>query len=637
MHPANAEDRHARRDRGHHLTRRTFLSVAGLAGATLVATRVIQKDVIGGLEQRASRWSEATTWSHLRPGQGDVVLITRPVLLDTDARVSGIEIAAGGALIFEPGRTTYLRSSGNVVVHGRLRMRPSRAEFVHHLIFEDVEEDRFVGSGNRVLDSDVGLWVMGRGRLDAGGSPKAPWLWLDGAADRGSTTLSLASDPVGWRVGDDLIVTPTLEATAQGFSAAHDEVVVKAIDGRVITLSAPLRSDHPEVAFGGERSRTAEVLNLSRNVSIEGTPRGRSHVFIRSSVPQNIANLRIRYMGPRHAERSGTSLVTGRYGLHFHECFDRSRGSLVEGVVVRDSGSHAFVPHHSDGVTFRGCVSHDTFEDAFWWDDEHHSDDTLFADCVASYVRSDPAFRGYTLSGFVLGGGMGNTARGCVAVGVQGTRTSSGYHWPSKRLSDGTWGFQQCLAHNNNANGIYVWQNSPRSHVIEDFVGYHNGRTGVLHGAYRNHYRYRGCQLIANRGSAMELWANADEEGIELADMTFDAGGFSDYAVLTGDRIAEPQARTRFLRCSFRRYRKAGFGVLSDRSVDPRHAMPEADDFIDCTWDATEFWLAPRIDPRSVIRVQDPRHGSISLQRRDGSGSVMRSWDAAVNRIAPFA
>lgn len=59
-------------------------------------------------------------------------------------------------------------------------------------------------------------------------------------------------------------------------------------------------------------------MNLTCNVRIEGTEGHRAHVFIHSSQPQSIRYAQLRYMGPRQADGGYTSLVLGRYGLHFH-------------------------------------------------------------------------------------------------------------------------------------------------------------------------------------------------------------------------------------------------------------------------------------------------------------------------------
>jgi hypothetical protein len=44
-----------------------------------------------------------------------------------------------------------------------------------------------------------------------------------------------------------------------------------------------------------------------------------------------------------------------------------------------------------------------------------------------------------------------------------------------------------------------VWQNNDNPHVVEDFVTYRNGDSGVEHGAYANVYLYRDALSVDNR------------------------------------------------------------------------------------------------------------------------------------------
>ena len=130
-------------------------------------------------------------------------------------------------------------------------------------------------------------------------------------------------------------------------------------------------------------------------------------------------------MGPR----KGDDEVLGRYAIHFHADNDGSRGSLVDGVAVYDSTGHGFASHLSNGVTFRDCIAHDMVDDAFWWDlsldgggrDLVPSHDIVYERCVASFVKSGGNSR-FNLTGFLMGAGNGNIARGCVATGRGGRR-----------------------------------------------------------------------------------------------------------------------------------------------------------------------------------------------------------------------
>jgi hypothetical protein len=177
-------------------------------------------------------------------------------------------------------------------------------------------------------------------------------------------------------------------------------------------------------------------------------------------------------------------------------CDNGSRGSKVRGTVIRDCGSHAFVPHTSHGVAFRDCIAFGINEDAFWWDGGERTDDTSWIHCLAANLVPIPDFRGYRLAGFNLGVGTNNRLVGSVVVGNQGNKSAGGFSWPEKGGS-GLWLFQNCVAHNNKAAGIFVWQNNAGNHVIEDYVAYRNG-LGIWHGAYNNLYDYERCVTFEN-------------------------------------------------------------------------------------------------------------------------------------------
>jgi hypothetical protein len=576
-----------------------------------------------------ARWSDPRTWGGTVPGQGDVAVISKDVLLDVDARVAGIVIRRGASLTFHPRRSITLRSTGNVVVRGRLTMRPTSRSKTHRLVFLGVDESKFVGGGMEVLAQDVGLWVMGRGRLDIAGSSKRAWTRTVGGISAGATEITLDADPVGWRVGDLLALTPTVHPSVPDHFNAYDYPRVAAVDGRRIVLDRPTRFEHPVVTVKEGVTYAPEVLNLTRNVRIEGTPQGRAHVFIHSSRSQTVKNAALRYLGPRQADAEGfTQIVLGRYPLHFHHCHNGSRGSIVGNVVIRECGSHAFVPHESHGVTFRNCISHDTFEDAYWWDHATETTDTIYDRCVASLVRTDPPFRGFTLTGFFLGATDGNTARGCVAVSVRGSVNASGFSWPED--NDGTWTFENCVAHNNFVNGIFTWQNTSKLHVVSTFVGYHNGRFGILHGAYQNGYRYEDSILYANGEGPLAVAAvSTAVRVLTFSNLYCDAGGLAQHAVVGGSEVLQvpPLAATRFTNCTFKGYTKAAFGFTCET------CLPYLAEIRDCTFEANEFWLASGIDPATYVEVRDPTHGAISLQRADLPGQYRPEWNASVNAL----
>jgi hypothetical protein len=373
-----------------------------------------------------------------------------------------LTVQIGQILRFDPNAHTTVEITGNLVVLGTLEMKPAPG-IQHTLKFVGVNESAFVGGGTKVLESDRGLWVMGSGRLDLVGDTKAGW-------------NRTGSDPT-WKATDELKVAPTAlgDYGGQGFAS--------------FAMGSPVPQADPSVP-------KAEVINLTRSVHIQGTPSGRSHVFILSTVPQTIRYVEFRYLGPRQPAEDGTVGVMGRYPLHFHLAGDGSRGSIVEGNVVRDSGNRAIVPHASHGITVRDNVAYDVFDIPYWWDENDISHDSTWEHNFAGFVRVDPPYRGFDNSGFLLGLGERNVSINNAAAGIQGNKQCSGFIWPSS--PSGLWGFSGNVAHNNNCSGIFVWQNDDTPHFITDFIAYRNKVAGIDHGAYNNGYIYTNLYLFQN-------------------------------------------------------------------------------------------------------------------------------------------
>ncbi|MGH2784111.1 MAG: hypothetical protein ACRDJ1_02510 [Actinomycetota bacterium] len=580
-----------------------------------------------------TRWSDPATWNGKLPGPGDIAKINSPVLLDMDPSVGGVEIGPAGSLTFDPNKSHTLTSKGNVIVRGRLTMRPSTASILHKILITGSKESAFKGGGAIPLATDTGLWVTAGGVFDAIGSAKRGWIRAAGSIARGKASVTLAETPSGWRAGDEVVLTPTRSPASGPPDTAYDTATIKSISGRTITLSKKTSFDHPAVAVGNGKTFTAEVLNLTRNVRVEGKPGARIHVFLNSSKKQTIKHIGIRYAGPRQ----GGNVVLGRYGLHFHMVGSHSRGSLVEGVVVRDTGSHSFVPHASDGITVRDCVAHNVVNAAYWWDPLHGNEtkDLTYDRCVASLVRAEGGGE-FRLPGFWLGHGDGNTTVGCVAVGVGGSKNASGFNWPESPGSreDGTvWGFRDNVAHNNKVDGIFTWQNNLGPSVIDRFVAYHNGKAGIEHGAYKNVYQYKNSILYGNGTAAVIIHAVAGQSNptMSFKNLLCDGAGRSNYVVLFERHTAPPAKHTQIVGCTLKGYKKAAFGLLDNSAKQPDNV-----DVVDCTFAGNEFWLANDVDPETLIRVQDPKHGALALRRADQPGTFYPQWNARVSQISKF-
>ncbi len=620
----------------------------------------------------------------------------------------GFTVPAGEVWEFDPTTSTTVTVGANVVVYGVLRMRPASPTVIHRLRFTGVDESSFVGGGLEVLDTDVGLWVMGAGRLDLQGTPKRAWTrtgwdpsWNDiddvriapfAVGDFGSDGFrrytrgqsvpsavvrmpgrlprlagrnryetaalvardgfgsgvrrvyvatgldfpdALAGAAVAGALGAPLLLTDrgTLPGATRDALAALDPSEIVVLGGTAAIspgVEGAIGAVVPEATTSEDRVLAPEILNLTRNVKIEGTPAGRAHVLIRSSSPQTVRYVEIRNMGARRPEGGFTEGVLGRYGLHFHRCGDGSRGSLVEGVVVAEAGNHAFVPHASHGITFRDCIAYDVFEDAFWWDVKDRTDDLVWESCVAALVREDPDFRGFRLAGFLLGHGDRLTVTGCVAVAVQGTKTAAGFAWPEFTggardedgdLLEGIWEFTDNISHNNRVDGVFTWQNTPEpGHIVSDSVFYRNGQAGIEHGAYINRYKYRRLVLwqngLASDTMGAQIIQHAQGDGLEFSDIVTAGGPRS---VLAVAHRGGP-ARTRYLRNSF----GDRTAVVIREFEGSQGFEPGWYDFVDCG-----------VEPDDVV-IESAVRG-MSLRSQNGSSAFEITYDGEVRTIPPFA
>lgn len=417
--------------------------------------------------------------------------IDRPadrVLSGNESFPDGFKVPHGEVWEFDPSSNTTVESGGNVVVRGVLRMKPASDSVVHKLRFVGVDEGDFQGGGMTVKESDVGLWVMGFGRLRIVGSRKSAWTRI--------------GEPTNWKASDSVIVCPVRPGK---WAPDHFES----------TTWGNFERPDPVIIDGDEYH--AEVLNMERNVIIEGTPGGRSHCLIKSKRRQIIKYAHFRHMGvPGKA---------GRYPVHFHHCMDGSRGSLVIGCLVSQSGHRAYVTHASHGVRVAQAVAYEVEGNPYWWDKREYdsenkvdrsqandSHDIVWNRCVAANVTKGQS-EGF-LAGFTLGGGSNNKATNCVAVGINGSNDAAGYEWPSQsNKPPNHWEFRNNRAHNNKGHGIYIWQNSGSPHVVEDTVLYNNGEAGVLHGAYGNKYQWVGLKIFGSEaGVRLYATTNAVED-----------------------------------------------------------------------------------------------------------------------------
>jgi hypothetical protein len=394
-----------------------------------------------------------------------------------------------------------------------------------------------------------------------------------------SAWVNWGDTPTGWQVGDRLAVAPT----AAGVYAPSETTW----QGTWSATIRPATSSDLTLADGS--IARPEVVNLAQTVTLRNLKRVMVH---EASAPNPQTFKWIRVLN------SGEAGVLGMYPIHFHMIGDHARGSVLEGVVVEGGKNHAFVPHASHGITFTQCVAYNIVDHAYWWDPPpdvpgprptiNDSHDIFYDRCLAGLLNSGPVPDGIQrLSGFYLTHGAGNRAIGCVAFGVLGGISSSGFVWPETGSS--VWEFRDCLAHNNKKDGIFTWQNSPNIHLIEDFTAYRCGKAGIEHGAYRNPYQYRGAVLTDN-GVALLIHALSK---LEPPSMLFED-------MITNGVLEITKHRQTSTLPSI--YRRGTFTQVRFRETDDGGNNPGTHWFEDCGLVPAQFDLAG-ILPGSVIEI----------------------------------
>lgn len=383
-------------------------------------------------------------------------------------------------------------------------------DFINEGLVTAIDTFTLDGQGFQILGQNGGRFILQ-------GKVKSDWM------------LWGASTPVNWAVGERIGVTPT--ANPLGLTQAQAEAAgcwtptILPWTGAWGSMSRP--SNSADVTMANVVVRKPEVVNLDRSITLKNLSRVHFH---NAAGVQILRHLRVL--------DSGIDGILAMYPIHFHLNGDASRGSVVESVVVENGQNHAFVPHGSHGISFPGCVAWNTKGVPFWWDEppkpdltpENNSDDIDWSRTLVCGVEIAQNVSGNRLAGYYLGAGLtadsGNKCNGAVAVGVHGQYPKSGgmgrsgFHWPEGATGLDDWEFEDCVAHNNKENGIFVWQNA-RSHinVVRRFIGFRNGYSDISHGAYINMYQYLGAVLTDSLWSLIQHAESAPEGPLVFEDI----------------------------------------------------------------------------------------------------------------------
>lgn len=464
-------------------------------------------------------------------------------LQSTDLNLTDV-LQIDGTLELDPRTSVTITTTKNIIVTGKLISHPNPG--VNHLInFVKIDESKFVGGGDTVLDSDIGLWVTGAGQLDLQGS------YISLGSDYDPESKTFVNDITEAMAG----YQPNLRI--EGTATGQSHIFIKS--------SKPQTFKNVQFRYMGPRKDTT---------------------------------------GDGIKE-----IVLGRYACHFHHCEEGSRGSIIEGCIARDCNSHCFVPHGSHGITMRSNFVTKVLEAPFWYDPGHKTNDLIWEHNTVINVGFIPRAADQDtggpqggVNGFLLGFGDGNICRGNVVVGTTGDyRAAGAYNWPelrddndaSKDLTS-SWLFEDNIAIDC-PSGDEVWQNSEHYHIITGSV-YINCDVPFYHGAYSNDYARYNCRYI---GGTSEVWAASDStRRILFVNCTFDAQG-ADYCVVINEGPGVGALPIMFRNCRF-----LNFGKKAILNQNPGAGVKHVD-VVDCGLPATAYQVSSKAISGEWIRVQE--------------------------------
>jgi hypothetical protein len=175
----------------------------------------------------------------------------------------------------------------------------------------------------------------------------------------GATNFALKKAPIGWKVGDTIVIAATTAGTEQ-----NEVRQIAAISGNHIWLNQPLFYSH----IPARSDLDVHVANVTRNAIIESESQAidrRGHVMFMHN-----ANVNIAYAGFYHLGRTNKSVAindpvvdgdwklqagTGtnpraRYPVHFHRTGTSSAGprATIRGSAVVDAPGWGYVNHSSN-------------------------------------------------------------------------------------------------------------------------------------------------------------------------------------------------------------------------------------------------------------------------------------------------
>ena len=526
-----------------------------------------------------------------------------------------------GTLSFAVNRNTQLKVDTVVVnTSGKLfigtEANPIQSQFTARILIADG------GPIDRVWDPYMlSRGVISRGEVKMYGREVTPYVSLLVDPMYGSTTLSLAEVPVGWRVGDKLVIAGVDEMAPNG---GAEERTILAINGTTVTIAA-LQMNHDAPNGYGV---SIQVANLSRNIQLIAEDASviaeRPHLMFMHNPNVSVQNVGIYGFGRTDKSQpiNDPVVVNGvllpgtgtnpraRYAMHFHHTGVNPANAAVEvsGNVVVGSPGWGYV-NHSSNVDFDSNVAYGVYGASFASEDGNEIGSMRYNLSISSLgmfdgveVRADIHDFGFQGHGFWLQG-PGVDVIGNIASGSRGGAFTI-YTSSTKNLFDAVNLKDQSLAGGREAvpvgsvpfgafagnvayganTGVDIWRNlqvmNDRMSVVDGFFGWNISNVGIdihYNGAVRvrnsvvlgDLQRYMGIGIRANFLTTGIVIENTELLGLELGvkapvrQRTIIQGGA--IAAVTGIEVEKGHAANRTVDISGVRFTTLSAAALNGR------------------------------------------------------------------------
>lgn len=273
--------------------------------------------------KRSGVWSDPQVWGGSRPDTGSRVIIPAGVKVVYDLESSpGLKtLDVFGALEFSVDKSTKL-SARQIGVRGSLTIGSAESP-----LSADKKAEIFLTGSASTAVGDDGLTIDGGTLSIHGASVGQGWSALSIPAKRGEAKITLDA-PVAWPIGSEIAI---LGATSEDL---HETRTIKAVNGAVLTLDAPLSSTHRS-----EPGLRSEVVSLDRNVVIGGVGGGFGG-YVRG-----INRARV-HIDDVEFENLGRQGAFGQYPVFF----DGLEAPSMSSSVIKKSGNRCLVLRQTDNA-----------------------------------------------------------------------------------------------------------------------------------------------------------------------------------------------------------------------------------------------------------------------------------------------